>query len=173
MSNKREGGRAALPDRPLVHLTKSYRSAGQAQPLFHGFQGISFSSTLRTLSSIVCSRSIRVPNRMLVEIRGAPTACRASWHGFTAAKTRSQSPSIVVPYARRCDLNIAAVRMRSQMATSLETDPDTDGLFPNTWAVAYGRIGPNTPGPRCALRFQCRMGIVAAQLDNKDPLFYE
>jgi hypothetical protein len=30
---------------------------------------------------------VLVPNRMLVEIRGTPAACKASWHGFTAAKT--------------------------------------------------------------------------------------
>jgi hypothetical protein len=46
-----------------------------------------FSSTLRTLSSIVCPRSVRVPNRMFVEIRGTPCVCSASWHRFTAAKT--------------------------------------------------------------------------------------
>jgi len=60
---------------------------------------ISFSVTLRILSSIVCSRSIRVPNLMLVEIRGTPAVCKASWHCFTAAKIRSQSPSMLVPYA--------------------------------------------------------------------------
>ena len=54
-------------------------------------------STLRTLSSMVCSRSVRVPNLMEVEIRGTPASCSASWHRLTAANTASHSPSMLVP----------------------------------------------------------------------------
>jgi len=39
---------------------------------------VSFCSTLRILSSIVCDRSMRVPKRRLDEIRGAPMACTTS-----------------------------------------------------------------------------------------------
>ena len=38
----------------------------------------SFSCTLLTLSSMVWTRSVRVPNLMVVVIRGAPIACTTS-----------------------------------------------------------------------------------------------
>ncbi len=103
----------ALQDRPLDHapafhaaesnaraFTESSRARGQKPWRFsHGQWIQSFSSTLRTLSSIICSRSVRVPNRMLVEIRGTSCGMKASWHCFTEANTRTQSPSILIPYA--------------------------------------------------------------------------
>lgn len=54
--------------------------------------GRSFSSTLRILSSIVWSRSTRVPKCMVVEVRGTPISCRVSWQRLTALKTASHSP---------------------------------------------------------------------------------
>lgn len=55
------------------------------------------SSTLRTLSAIVCGRSVRVPSLMVVEMRGAPISWMTSWQRLTAPGTRSQSPPTVVP----------------------------------------------------------------------------
>src|SRR5579862_4133370 len=82
----------------------------------------SFSSTLRTLSSIVCSRSVRVPSLILVEIRGTPIPCIASWHFLTAPKTSSHSPSMFVPYAWSFVFSPASASMRSHTATSRDTD---------------------------------------------------
>src|ERR1039458_304280 len=85
----------------------------------------SFSSTLRTLSSILCGRSIRVPNRRVDEIRGVPIACTTSWQRLMAANTSSHSPSMFVPYACSLVFRPASASTRSHAAISLETDTPT------------------------------------------------
>src|SRR5579862_5758853 len=60
---------------------------------------LSLLSTLLTLSSSVCARSVRVPSLIVVAILGAPISCTASWHRFIAANTSSHSPSMLVPLA--------------------------------------------------------------------------
>src|ERR1017187_9891953 len=85
----------------------------------------SLSSTLRTLSSILCGRSIRVPNRSVDEIRGAPIACTTSWQRLMAANTTSHSPSMLVPYACSLVFRPASASTRSHAAISLETDTPT------------------------------------------------
>ena len=62
-----------------------------------GHASPSFSRTLRTLSAIDCSRSVRVPSLMFVWMRGAPIAWTTSWQRLTAAITSSHSPSTLVP----------------------------------------------------------------------------
>src|SRR5450759_2979477 len=84
-----------------------------------------FSSTLRTLSSILCGRSIRVPNRRVDEIRGVPIACTTSWQRLMAANTSSHSPSMLVPYACSLVFRPASASTRSHVAISLETDTPT------------------------------------------------
>ena len=58
---------------------------------------LSLACTLRILSSIVWSRSTRVPSLITVEIRGAPMAWTVSWQRLIAAKTASHPPSMFVP----------------------------------------------------------------------------
>ncbi len=109
-------------------------AASACAPSFHagverssrlGSAAASFSSTLRTLSSMLCGRSIRVPNRRVDEIRGVPIACTTSWQRLMAANTSSHSPSMLVPYACSLVFRPASASTRSQAATSLETDTPT------------------------------------------------
>src|ERR1035441_877022 len=85
----------------------------------------SLSSTLRTLSSILCGRSIRVPKRRVDEIRGVPIACTTSWQRLMAANTSSHSPSMLVPYACSLVFRPASASTRSHLPISLETDTPT------------------------------------------------
>ena len=76
-----------------------YRRVGEhhREYLFCSRPRYIFSSTLRTLSSMVCARSVRVPALITHDTRGTPIPCSTSWQRLTAANTASQSPSMLVP----------------------------------------------------------------------------
>ncbi len=90
-TRRRDGrGQPAGPDRRGGGASRSGPSNPRRNPPHNTIKPAAFyifSSTLRTLSAMVCSRSVRVPIFSEVEMRGTPCSCNASWQCFTASIT--------------------------------------------------------------------------------------